>query len=295
MKYGFIEDHRSALRVGKMCHALKVSRSGYYGWLNRKESDREKSNRKLLEEIARIHRESRQTYGSPRITAQLRAEGCGCGRKRVARLMRENGIMAKTRRKFKVTTDSEHKYPVLPNLVNQEFVAQRLGQLWCADITYIWTGEGWLYLSVILDVYSRRIVGWKVARSLDKELVVDTLRKAANNCPMETELIFHSDRGSQYASFKFQKLLRSYGMRASMSGKGNCYDNAMVESFFHTLKTELVYWESYQTREEARLSIFDYIEVFYNRRRIHSALGYKTPLEFENQITYLNCVSEIAG
>jgi transposase InsO family protein len=285
MKYEFIFSHRSALRVEKMCLALRVSRSGYYDWLNRGQSQRDRSNQVLLEQIERVYRDSRGNYGSPRITAELRADGEGCNKKRVARLMRINGIAAKTKRRFKVTTNSKHNQPVAANLVNQQFVAGATNKLWSSDITYIWTKEGWLYLSVVLDVYSRRIVGWSMNRRLTKELVIEAVNQALSYRNPGRNMIFHSDQGSQYASNRFRKLLADNEIKASMSGKGNCYDNAITETFFHTLKTELVYFENYQTREEAKLSIFEYIEVFYNRKRRHSAIGYQNPVDFENQKT----------
>jgi len=281
MKYEFITGDRSALRVKKMCQALRVSRSGYYDWRNRAQSQRDRSNQLLLEQIERVYRESRGTYGSPRITAELRANGDTCNKKRVARLMRLNSIAAKTKRRFKVTTDSGHNKPVAANLVNRRFEAEKPNRLWSSDITYIWTNEGWLYLSVVLDVYSRRIVGWSMTRRLTKELVLEAVNQALRYRDPGLDMIFHSDQGSQYASDEFRKLLDNHDIKASMSGKGNCYDNAITETFFHTLKTELVYFERYQTREEARLSIFEYIEVFYNRKRRHSAIGYKTPVDFE--------------
>jgi putative transposase len=282
MKYEFISGHRSALRVKKMCQALKVSRSGYYDWRKRGLSQREQSNRRLLIKIKKSHDGSRQTYGSPRVIADLRAWGETCNKKRVARLMRINGIAAKTKRRFKITTNSRHNHLAAPNLVNQEFAAGASNQLWTSDITYLWTKEGWLYLSVVLDVYNRQIVGWAMSKRLNQGLVIAALNQALNHRTPTRDMIFHSDQGSQYTSDDFRKALKSHGMLASNSGKGNCYDNAITETFFHTLKTELVYFENYQTREEARLSIFEYIEVFYNRKRRHSAIGYKTPVEFEN-------------
>jgi len=272
-----------------------VSRSGYYGWRSRDISQREQSNQGLLEKIKKAHHLSRATYGSPRITADLRANGETCGHNRVARLMRVNGIAAKTKRKFKITTNSKHNHPVAPNLVKQKFVAAKPNHLWTSDITYLWTIEGWLYLSVILDVFNRRIVGWAMNKRLTKELVIAALKQALNHRTPTRDMILHSDQGSQYASGDFQYLLNRNGLRSSMSSKGNCYDNAITETFFHTLKTELIYFENYQTREEAKLSVFEYIEVFYNRQRRHSALGYKSPVDFENQFNYINSVSVKTG
>jgi len=295
MKYRFIENHRSAFRVERMCHVLEVSRSGYYGWRKRGVSKRERSNQKLLIKIKNSYITSHKTYGSPRITADLRANKETCGHNRVARVMRVNGIAAKTKRKFKVTTTSKHNHPVAPNLVKQEFVADKPNQLWTSDITYLWTIEGWLYLSVILDVFNRRIVGWAMNKRLKKELVIAALKQALNHRTPTRDMILHSDQGSQYASGDFQTLLKRNGIKPSMSGKGNCYDNAITETFFHTLKTELIYFKNYQTREEAKSSIFEYIEVFYNRQRRHSALGYKSPVDFENQLNYINSVSVNTG
>jgi len=240
-----------------------------------------------------------QAYGSPRITVDLRASGETCGHNRVARVMKINGIAAKTKRKFKVTTNSKHNHLRLrrtPNLVKQEFVAAKPNQLWTSDITYLPTIEGWLYLSVILDVFNRRIVGWAMSKRLKKELVITALKQALNHRTPARDMILHSDQGSQYASGDFQTLLNRNGIRPSMSGRGNCYDNAITETFFHTLKTvRLRRIKNYQTREEAKSSVFEYIEVFYNRQRRHSALGYKSPVDFENQLNYITNVSVKTG
>jgi transposase InsO family protein len=206
--------------------------------------------------------------------------------------MRINGIAARTKRRFKITTNSKHNHQAAPNLVNQEFVALRPGQLWTSDITYLPTQAGWLYLAVVLDVYNRQIVGWAMSERLTRKLVIASFNQALTHGSPTKNMIFHSDQGSQYTSDDFRTLLNSHSILASNSGKGNCYDNAITETFFHTLKTELVYFENYQTREEARLSIFEYIEVFYNRQRRHSALGYKSPVDFLNKSNYLNYVSE---
>ena len=291
MKYEFITNHCSALRVEKMCRALNVSRSGYYGWAGRGPGRREQVNRCLLVKIKRSYDDSRRTYGSPRVAADLRALGETCNKKRVARLMRLNGLTAKTKRRFKITTNSKHNHLAAPNLVNQEFVAARPGRLWTSDITYLPTKAGWLYLSVVLDVFNRQIVGWAMSERLNRKLVMASLNQALTHGSPTENMVFHSDRGSQYTSDDFRALLNSHSILASNSGKGNCYDNAITETFFHTLKTELVYFENYQTRQEARLSIFEYIEVFYNRKRRHSALGYKSPIDFLNKSNYTNRVS----
>ena len=295
MKYEFISKHRFAFRVEKMCRALKVSRSGYYAWADRGPSQREQMNQQLLVKIKRSYDSSRQTYGSPRVTVDLRESGESCNQKRIARLMRLNGLMAKTKRRFRITTNSRHNQPAAPNLVNQEFVAEGPDRLWTSDITYLWTKAGWLYLSVVLDVYNRQIVGWAMSERLNRQLVIASLEQALNRRSPTENMIFHSDQGSQYTSDQFRTLLNNNGLLASNSGKGNCYDNAITETFFHTLKTELVYFENYQTREEAKLSVFEYIEVFYNRKRRHSALGYKSPIDFLYQENYLNSVSEKSG
>jgi len=281
MKYRFMEDSRSAYGVERMCRILRISRSGYYDWRDREPSERELRHQRLLPEIRRVFRDSRQTYGSPRVFDSLKVRGQRCGRHQVAALMRQNGITPKRRKKFKKTTDSDHNYPIAPNLVERVFAAERLNSLWTSDITYLWTSEGWLYLAVVLDVCSRRIVGWGMGHRLQDELVVRAIRQALAHRQVAEGLIFHSDQGSQFASDACQKLLDDNHIRASMSRKGDCYDNAISESFFGTLKTEFVYADKFETREEAKLKIFDYIEVFYNRKRIHSSISYKTPVDFE--------------
>ena len=281
MKYGFIERHRSEFAVEKMCRVLCVSRSGYYSWREQGVSRRDSSNRCLLEHIESIMQMSRWTYGSPRITAELNTRGINCGKNRVARIMRENDIRAKTKRRFKATTNLKHHFPVAGNVLAREFSALKPNLKWTSDITYIWTHTGWLYLAVVLDIYSRQIVGWSMSDRLSKELAINALNHAVTRRRPLPGVIFHSDRGSQFACGDFQKLLTKYGMIPSMSRAGDCYDNAITETFFGTLKTELTYFENYRSRSEAKRSIFEYIEVFYNRQRRHSALGYLTPTEFE--------------
>jgi len=284
MKYQFIADQCSGISVEKMCRFLKVSRGGYYRWQNHVPGQREQDNERLLEKIKKIFKKGRKVYGSPRIHAELNAEGETCGRKRVARIMKDHGIKAKTKRKFKCTTDSEHQHPIAPNLVEQRFLADDINQLWLSDITYIWTQEGWLYLAAILDVHSRKIVGWSLKTRLYKEIVTEAIHQALGRRQIMPDTIFHSDRGSQYASHEVSSLLKEKGFKQSMSGKGNCYDNAMMESFFHTLKTELVHDRRFATRDEAKQCIFDYIEIFYNRERRHSGINYMTPAQFEQSI-----------
>lgn len=282
MKYQFIEEHRDQYPVRLMCQVLEVARSGYYQWRKQPLSKRKMADLLLLRHIQDIFTESRETYGSYRIQAELAEQGIRCGRKRVARLMQTYQMRPKTVRRFRViTTDSNHKLPVAPNRLNQEFTADQPDKIWLTDITYIPTAEGWLYLAVVLDLYSRRIVGWPLSDSLHRQLVIEALKMAITTRQPPPGLLHHSDRGSQYASDDYQALLTQARMVASMSRKGNCYDNAPVESFFATLKTELVYHQQYVTRAEARLDIFEYIEVFYNRFRRHSALGYKSPVTYE--------------
>lgn len=282
MKFQFIERHRAMFGVEKMCRAMHVSASGYYGWKRRGISKREQENQRLLWQIRLIHKKHKQRYGSPRITEELRENGYGCSENRVARLMRKNGIAAKTKRRFKVTTKSKHSLPVAENLVKGNFTAAEPNRLWASDITYVWTAEGWLYLLAILEVYSRQIVGWSMSTRLTQDLAIKALQRALWRRNPGGGCIFHSDRGSQYAGHDFRRLLNKHGFIQSMSSKGNCYDNAIMETFFHTLKTELVYFESYQKRDEARRSIFEYIEMYYNRIRRHSALQYKSPMDFEH-------------
>jgi len=281
MKCRFIRYHKHEFPVEKMCQALQVSRGGYYAWLDRPHSKREKENKKLLERIKAIHKESHKIYGSPRITDSLHNEGYTVSRPRVARLMRKNNIRAKTHRKFKVTTDSDHRYALSPDLLKQNFSADRPGKIWVSDITYIRTGEGWLYLTIIKDLFNRAVVGWAMSNSLKaSETTIPAFQHAYSRCTPLPGLIFHSDRGVQYASENFREQLSKYNIIQSMSGKGNCYDNAPAESFFGTLKKELVYHYNYKTRWEARQSIFEYIEIFYNRQRKHSSLGNLSPEQF---------------
>jgi len=269
--------------VERMCKTLEVSKSGYYAYKSRPKNKREIERAELLKEIKIVFKSSRELYGSPRITAALFSKGIQCNKKRIARIMHNNGIKAKTVRKYKATTNSKHKLPVASNLLNQKFEAKDPNKVWTGDITYIWTKKGWLYLAIVLDLYSRRVVGWHIDNYMTKELVIKALKKAVVSRKLNPNIIFHSDQGIQYASNEFRSVLSNEGIEQSMSRKGNCYDNAVSESFFHTLKTELVYFEKYDSREDAKLSIFEYIEVYYNRNRIHSSIGYKSPAQFENE------------
>lgn len=278
-----MEHHRNEFRVRTMCRVLQLTRSSYHYWRKHQSSSYRQRNVRLVQEIRRVHEASHRTYGSPRIARKLRASGFVCTTKRVAKLMQENHIRAKTKKRFKTTTQSTRTTNASPNLVKQKFHAERPNQLWTSDMTYIWTLEGWLYLAVVLDVYARRIVGYAMSHRIDTALVAQALQCALTHRTIAPGLVFHSDRGSQYASDTVRTTLAAHKMVQSMSGTGNCYDNAITETFFHTLKTELIYWERFETRDEARSKIFEYIEVFYNRQRLHSSLGYLTPVGFEQQ------------
>ena len=281
MKYRFIEKHQGRHPVRLQCSVLDVSRSGYYAWRELQKKGGDPSHRALIEHIRRIHHMSRQTYGSPRVCAELRAEGVVCNHKRVARLMRLEGIQGRRKRSKATTTDSKHNYPVAPNLLNREFGADAPNEKWVADITYISTREGWLYLAAVLDLYSRRIVGWSMSHRVTADLVEDALRMALFERQPDSGLLHHSDRGSQYASDQVRQILAAQHIRVSMSRTANCYDNAVMESFFSTLKCEWVYFQDYKTRMEARRDIFEYVAGFYNTLRRHSSLGYLSPNQFE--------------
>jgi putative transposase len=266
-----------------MCQVLQVSASGYYAWSNRGRSDRERENSGLLVEIRAIHQQSKCTYGSPRITAELQDRGYQVNKKRVARLMRVDGLRPKTVRRFRVTTDSRHNHRVAPNLLNRSFAVAEPNRIWLSDITYIWTAEGWLYLCAVLDLYSRKIVGYEMNDQIDAGLSLTALERAWDRRQPPPGMLHHSDRGVQYACEDFRKLLQEKGLIASMSRSGDCWDNAPMESFFGTLKQELIYHERFETRREAKSKIFEYIEVFYNSWRRHSSLGSISPVEFERR------------
>jgi putative transposase len=283
MKYEFMNNHKDEFSIEKMSKMFNISRSSYYQFIQAEPSKRSLDDERLLEKIKVIHKESRQTYGSPRIHAELQSQGEVCSRKRVARLMKKAGIEAKMKKRFKVTTKSDPKAKAAPNLLQQDFTADAPNQRWVADFTYVATWEGWLYVAIVLDLFSRKVVGLAMHERMTADLVLMALEQAILHRQPDRGLIHHSDRGSQYTSQDFQALLVLYGMIASMSGTGNCFDNATAESFFHTLKTEHVYFECYETRKQAKESIFEYIEVFYNRKRRHSTLGYVSPDVFEKQ------------
>jgi transposase InsO family protein len=283
MRYHFIEDHRSVWPIAVQCEVLQVARSGYYAWRKRPLSPRAQRHANLTDRVQAIHAQKHQdVYGAPRIHKELVAQGHACNRKTVAKCMKAAGIQAKTVKKFRVlTTDSNHSHPVAENLVDRNFTPAERNQTWTADITYIPTDEGWLYLAAVEDLFSRKIVGWSMSDRIDSRLVVDALEMAIHRELPGEGLMAHSDRGVQYASEHYQNLLRRHDLTCSMSRKANCWDNAPMESFFATLKKELVHHERYATRDEARRSLFEYIEIFYNRVRRHSALGYLSPAQFE--------------
>jgi putative transposase len=283
MTFRFIEGHKDCWPVRLMCHTLEVSAAGYYAWRERPPSFQEQRRDSLLGSIQGIHSKVKHRYGSRRIHAELRASDQGCSVNTVAKLMRDNGIRAKTARKFRCTTDSNHRLPVADNVLDRQFDPEAPDEKWVADITYIPTREGFLYLAVVEDLYSRRVVGWSMAGHMESRLVVDALEMAVQNRLPGEGLLAHSDRGSQYASEHYQGLLGKHGIECSMSRRANCWDNAPMESFFASLKKELTHDANFATREEARAAIFEYIEVFYNRQRRHSSLGYVSPAEYEQQ------------
>lgn len=281
MRYRCIDRRRDQYPVRMMCRLLGVSRSGYYAWRVRPESERAQTDRQLIRAIRRFHAESDGVYGAPKITAELRAEGYQCGRHKVARLMRQAGLRGCPKRRFKVTTQRDPNHPVADNLLGQDFTADGPNERWASDITYISTHQGWLYLAVVMDLYSRRIVGWSMNRWNSRHLVIDALNMAIDQRLPDDALIHHSDRGAQYTSDDFRAELDKHGIQCSMSARGNCYDNAVVESFFGLLKRERVNRTRYLTRDEARADVFDYIERFYNRKRRHGRLGNISPAAFE--------------
>jgi putative transposase len=281
MKYTFMANHEKEFPVLRMCQILEVSESGYYAWRKREPSERKRVDEELGRRIEDAYQKNRQVYGSPRIHAELKEQGVHCGMKRVARLMRERGISAKPRRRKMKTTDSDHNNPVAPNLLKRDFTADAANTKWVADITGIETGEGWLYLAAIVDIYSRLVVGWAMGKERDEQLITNAAVMALSRRRPGAGLLHHSDQGSQYTSQGYQKLLQEHGILISMSGRGDCYDNALMESFFGTFKEECVERQNFQTRAEARNAIFEYIEVFYNRQRKHSSLEYVSPATYE--------------
>ena len=283
MRFQLIDTAKEEFPVQRLCKVLGVSQSGYFAWRRRPASSRQRDDLVLLAHIRSAFALSHETYGSPRMTRDLKDSGLRVGRRRTARLMRENGLKARQKRRFKRTTDSHHPLPAAPNLLAQDFSAERPNEKWNADISSVWTAEGWLYLAVVLDLFARRIVGWAVSDRLHKELPLEALRKALAIRQPREGLTHHSDRGCQYCSAAYQTELRKHGILISLSGKGNCFDNAVVETFFKTLKAELVWRTAFQTRAEARDAIARYIDGFYNPVRRHSTLDFVSPAQFERQ------------
>lgn len=284
MKYRFIRSQRTHFKVAVMCRVLEVSRSGYYDWVDRPESNRARRHRYLMTKIRQAHIESRRIYGAPRIHGELTDQGERVGKNTIAYLMRKNGIQSKVHKRFVITTDSRRTKKPAENILAGGFTSDKANQKWVSDVTFISTRKGWLFLAAIMDLYSRMIVGWSMGERNSAALVEDALKMAAVHRRDIQGVLLHSDQGSQYASVSYQQQLNKLGIVCSMSRKGNCWDNAPMESFFHSLKTEWVSFEDYKSRSEARSSLFSYIELFYNRKRRHSALQYKSPMAFENAI-----------
>ena len=283
MRFRFVEEQRGAFPIDRLCRVMNVSPRGLRAFRNRPASRRQRLDMVVLAHIKEQSRLSLGSYGRPRMTEESKEAGLDVGHRRVGRRMRENGIFIERKRKFKATTDSDHTFNISPNLLERDFTADQPNQKWAGDISYIWTREGWLYLAVILDLHSRRVISWAVSDRLKRDLALRALKMAiALRSPLRG-CIFHYDRGSQYCSHDHQKILRDHGLQSSMSGKGNCYDNAIVETFFKTIKAELVWRRNWETRRQAETTIFQYINGFYNPRRRHSALGGKSPLAFERQ------------
>ena len=283
MKFQYIAEYRGVLTRSHLCRLMGVSERGLHAWKHRPPSYRQRRDMVLLAHIRDQHRLSLGSYGRPRMTEELNELGIRVGQRRVGRLMRQNGIRVIRSRKFKRTTDSDHAFNIAPNLLQQDFTASGPNQKWAGDITYVWTREGWVYLAVIIDLFSRRVVGWAISNRMKQDLALLALNMAIAIRRPPPGCIHHTDRGSQYCAHDYQKLLRKHGFKVSMSGKGNCYDNSAVESFFKSLKAELVWRRNWQTRREVEVALFEYINGFYNPRRKHSALGWKSPVAFEQR------------
>jgi putative transposase len=283
VKYAFISKNRNLFKVRKMCDVLAVSRGGYYDWQRRagKPAARQQATTRRDALIKEVFVKRRNRYGSPRVARDLRATGVSCNEKTVAASMQRQGLVAKAARKFKATTNSNHNLPVAPNLLEQDFAASRPNQKWCGDITYLWTSEGWLYLATVIDLYSRRVIGWSMNERMTADLVCNALQMAVAQRGYPRNVIVHSDRGSQYCSNDYQAIIRRYKLRCSMSKKADCFDNACAESFFHSLKVEAIHGQTFPTRTLMRKTVFEYIEVVYNRDRQHSTIGYISPCAFE--------------
>ncbi len=283
MRLAFIHAEKAHFPVAALCRVLEVSRQGYYAYAQRPPSRRSRDDAALQERVAAVHEESRSTYGSPRVLRELRRDGLRVGKRRVERAMRSLGLAARQRRRFRTTTAANPKHAVEPNVLARDFTATRPDERWVTDITYVWTDEGWCYLAVILDLFSRAVVGWALDATLATTLPLRALDAAVRRRRPEAGLMHHSDRGCQYTSADYRSALAELGVTVSMSRKGNCWDNAVAESFFATIKTELVHQKRWTSRLELRAAVFEYIEAFYNRRRLHSSLGYMTPAEVESE------------
>ena len=283
MKFAFVHAEKASFPIASMCRLLGVSRQGYYAYASRPAPEKRASELTLRAQVTRIHRESRGTYGSPRTLRELRASGFQASKRRVERAMRALGLQGCQRGRFRTTTKANPAHPVAPNLLNRQFTASRPNQRWVTDITYIWTDEGWCYLAAILDLFSRRIVGWALDATLTTSLPLRALDAALRRRGPRAGLQHHSDRGCQYTSQAYQAALQEHGIEVSMSRKGNCWDNAVAESFFATFKTELIHRQTWPSRSALRAAVFDYIEIFYNRKRLHSTLDFKTPDQVETE------------
>ena len=284
MKYAFIEQNECDVPVNRQCKWLGVSTSGYYDWLQRKGRCSERAQRQaVVDEAVRIaFKKRRARYGSPRLTIELVESGFSVAENTVAESLRRQGLVAKAGRRFKATTNSRHSLPVAENLLNQDFSCSRIDEKWCGDITYLWTDEGWMYLAAVIDLYSRRVIGWSMDVRMTKQLVCDAMAMAINTRGGSlNQTVMHTDRGSQYCSKRFQRQLRRHGIRSSMSARGNCYDNACAESFFHSLKVEAIHGENISTRAQMRAAVFEYIEADYNTHRHHTSIGNQSPVAFE--------------
>jgi putative transposase len=281
VKYVFIQEHCCEHSVALMCHLFSISRSGYYAWLDGTPSKREIANQRLDEEIASVFTDNKSRYGSPRITRELNKNGIDCNHKRVAKRMRIMDLKAVAKRKFKVTTDSAHTKPIFENILNRDFKTTDVNQKWADNITYVSTAQGWLYLAVIIDLHSRAVIGWSMSDRMTKQLVCNALLMALFNRKFPKGVIVHTDRGSQYCSKRYRSIMANNKLIGSMSRRGNCWDNAISESFFHTLKVELIHQNQYVTRDQAQRSNFQYLEGYYNKKRMHSSIDYKTPYEVE--------------
>lgn len=278
-----MNEYKKEFKIKTMARVLEVSRSGYYGWLKQKQSHMEQERIFLTENITRVFKESKRSYGSPRVYKQLKAEGITCGRHRIAYLMRESGIIARKKRKYTKPLTERHDRSFAVNVLNRQFTYAKPNQAWVSDVSYFWTRSGWLHLAIVMDLFSRKVIGWAMGGHVDKNLTTEAFKMAIINRNPKHKFIHHSDQGAEYTNNEYQNILKNHGIISSMSRSGNCYDNAVAESFFKTIKVELAKKQRFNTIEEARAAIFEYIEIFYNRKRLHSTLGYVSPVEYERR------------